>query len=166
MQSPPTCSMTSRFASGTAKRSGIPEQKGKNVPERGIHRFFWKGWRAPLSILRVKRGDDSEFATFTAPPVMPTLHKPLCVAPTVPCTGRGVFVTVTGAEPAAPTGLLGTSDSASVKIPNPTAINISLLNCFTFVLLTKLLGNYTKSGVTIGAKHPAAECSVSWARTK
>src|SRR6266700_2188386 len=28
-----------------------------------------------------------------------------------------------------------TSDSATVKMPNPTAINISLLNCFIFVLL-------------------------------
>src|SRR5260370_11825055 len=158
--------MTSRCASGTAKRSGIPEQKGNNGPERGIHRFFWKGWRAALSSSRAKTGDEAEFATLTAPPVMPTFHRPFCVAPTAPCTGSGVFVTVTGAEPAAPTGLLGTSDSASVKIANPTAINISLLNCFTFVLLTKLLGNYTKSGLTIGAKHPAAECTVNCARTK
>src|SRR5260370_36938187 len=89
-------------------------------------------------------------------PLMPTFHGPFCVAPTVhctgtaalatltlgvfptltvPCTGNGVFVTITGAEPAAPTGLLGTSDSASVKIPKPKAINISLLNYFTLVLL-------------------------------
>src|SRR5260370_6327682 len=127
--------MASGFGCGSAKRSGIPEQKGKNVRERGIHRFFWKGWRAPLSILRVKTGDDSEFATFTAPPVMPTLHNPLCVAPTVPCTGRGVVVTVTGAEPASRSGLLGTIGTASVTMPTPPAIYLVLLNCFTFTLL-------------------------------
>src|SRR6266568_6769205 len=42
---------------------------------------------------------------------------------------------MTGAEPAAPTGLLGTTDSASVTIPKLKAINISLLNCFILVLL-------------------------------
>src|SRR6266571_7138158 len=68
-------------------------------------------------------------------PVTPTLHGPLWAAPTVPCTGSGVFVTMTGAEPAAPTGLLGTTDSASVTIPKLKAINISLLNCFILVLL-------------------------------
>ena len=45
-------------------------------------------------------------------------------------------MTVTGAEPAAPTGLLGTSDSASVTISKLKTINISLLNCFISVLLT------------------------------
>src|SRR6266581_7393567 len=68
-------------------------------------------------------------------PVTPTLHGPLWAAPTVPCTGSGVFVTITGAEPAAPTGLLGTSDSASVTIPKLKVINISLLYCFMSVLL-------------------------------
>src|SRR5216683_4070721 len=135
MQSPATCSMTSRFPSGTAKRSGIPEQKGKNAPEREIQRFFWKGWRAALSTSRAKTGDEAEFATLTAPPVMPTFHRPFCVAPTAPCTGSGVSVTVTGAEPAAPTGLLGSSDSATAEIPKLKAINTSLLNCFMSVLL-------------------------------
>jgi hypothetical protein len=81
----------------------------------------WNGRRlAALSMSRTGTG-------LVPALLMPTFQAPLCDALTLPAmlpvpwsvTGSGVFVTVTGAEPAAPAGLLGTSDSATVRMPDP-----------------------------------------------
>ena len=50
-------------------------------------------------------------------PLMPTFQGPLCVVLTVPCTGSGVFVTITGAEPAAPAGCVLKRPNARAAIP-------------------------------------------------
>src|SRR6266704_402233 len=111
---------------------------GSAVRQKG-EKTGWNGTRlAALSMSRTGTG-------LVPALLMPTFQAPLCAAFTLPemlpvpvrLTGSGVFVTMTGAEPAAPTGLLGTSDSATVKMPNPTAINISLLNRFMLVLLKR-----------------------------
>src|SRR6266700_1214467 len=144
--------MTNRAPLGTVKKLGDEPQLLPGVPT-SLQTNLTIGWRTALSTSRVKIGLASALENVTGwvplnctagrpatvtlgVPLIPTFHAPLCAAPTVPCTGSGVLVTVTGAEPAAPAGLLGTSDSATVKMPDPTAINISLLNCFMSVLLT------------------------------
>jgi hypothetical protein len=66
-------------------------------------------------------------ATFTfGVPLTATLQGPLWEAATVPCTGSGVFITITGAEPLAAANRLGMNDREADNSPKPNAMNIIL----------------------------------------